>query len=147
MTLDGISVLLVDDDEDSRETMRVVLERCGADVEPAAGADDALRLAARGPFDVVLSDIAMPGRDGYSLIRALSALWPDTPMMAAAITACATPEDRAQALAAGFRAHLSKPCEPERLVRTVAMLGRARRAAAVAEPDGDGLGVQHRRVL
>jgi signal transduction histidine kinase len=125
-TLDGITVLVVDDDADSRETMRVVLQRSGATVLTAPDAPTAIALARGTAFNMVLTDIAMPGMDGYTLLKELQHLGSGQPVVAAAITACATPEDRDRALSAGFFAHLPKPCEPARLVRTVAMLGNMR---------------------
>ena len=122
--LDGVRVLLVDDEPDAREMMAAALETCGATVASAASAPDALETLSGAEFDVILADIAMPGEDGYQFIRRIrespDARLAGTP--AAAVTACASDDDRDRALAAGFQAHLAKPIRPARLARTVAML-------------------------
>lgn len=128
-TLVGLSVLAVDDDADSLELLTALLRRCGAVVYPATNTIDALALAREHRPDVVLSDVAMPGRDGYSLIKDIRRLWPEHVTAAAAITAFAAPEDRARALDAGFQIHVAKPFEPSRLIRTVVTLARNRSAA------------------
>jgi CheY-like chemotaxis protein/two-component sensor histidine kinase len=122
-SLDGIRVLIVDDESDARDALALVLERCGARVTVAASAGEALEAWVREPHDVLLSDIAMPGEDGYSLIRKIAATVPDGGALpAAAVTAYATTEDRARALDAGYRDHLVKPVDPGTLVATVARL-------------------------
>jgi CheY-like chemotaxis protein len=124
--LQGISVLVVDDDDDSRQVVEVHLERHGAQVLTAASAAVALDLLQREHVDVLLSDVAMPGEDGYTLIRKLRAL--NTPRTAAipavALTAFARNEDRQQALQAGFQLHLPKPVDTHALIVAVAKLGR-----------------------
>jgi PAS domain S-box-containing protein len=126
-TLDGVRVLVVDDESDARDALALVLERCGARVTVAGSAAEALGAWNRETPDVLLSDIAMPGEDGYSLIRKIAASHPDSrPLAAAAVTAYATSEDRQRALEAGYRDHLTKPVDPGTLVATVARLaGRA----------------------
>ena len=121
--LDGVHVLIVDNEPDSRGLIRAVLEECGASVDEAASAGEALdRLRARRP-DVLLTDIAMPAEDGYSLIRKVRALDDGrTVLPAAAFTAFATAQDRARALLAGFQAHIPKPVEPSELAAVVAAL-------------------------
>jgi K+-sensing histidine kinase KdpD/DNA-binding NarL/FixJ family response regulator len=122
--LDGIRVLLVDDEPDAREMMAAALEMCGATVEAAASATDALETLTVSEFDVVLADIAMPGHDGYQLIQRIRES-SDTRLArtpAAAVTASASDDDRDRALAAGFQAHLAKPVGPAHLARTVAAL-------------------------
>ena len=122
--LHGIRVLLVDDEPDAREMMAAALETCGATVASAASATDALEMLTGSDFDVVLADIAMPGQDGYQLIQTIressDARLARTP--AAAVTACASDDERDRALAAGFQAHLAKPIRPAQLARTVAAL-------------------------
>ena len=76
-SLDGVRVLVVDDEGDARDALALVLERCGARVTVAASAAEALAAWRREPHDVLLSDIAMPGEDGYSLIRKIAAARPD----------------------------------------------------------------------
>ena len=116
-------VLVVDDEGDARDALALVLERCGARVTVAGSAAEALAAWRRESHDVLLSDIAMPGEDGYSLIRKIVAAQPDNrPVPAAAVTAYATTEDRQRALDAGYRDHLSKPVDPGTLISTVARL-------------------------
>ncbi len=125
-SLQGVSVLLVDDEEDSREAIGSILESCGAIVTPAASGDEAIEMMSRAGsrVDLLLSDIAMPGTDGYELIRRVRAQAEPrvaaTP--AAAITACTGPNERERALAAGFQDHLVKPITPEALAQAVASL-------------------------
>jgi PAS domain S-box-containing protein len=121
-SLDGVRVLVVDDESDARDALALVLERCGASVTVAASAPEALAAWRREPHDVLLSDIAMPGEDGYSLIRKITSTRAGKPVPAAAVTAYATSEDRQRALEAGYRDHLSKPVDPGALVATVARL-------------------------
>ena len=131
--LDGVSVLVVDDDEDGRTLMVTVLEGRGARVRAAANSREALHMVEESLPDVVLSDISMPGEDGYQLLEQLRMRGRITP--AAAITACASPEDRARAAEAGFSLHLAKPVEPAQLVRAVhVLLHDASAAAAGAAP-------------
>ena len=123
--LDGVRILVVDDEADARALMGTVLGQCGADVATvpsAAAAMDALR---RERYDVLLSDISMPEEDGYQLMRKVRALNATIP--AAAVTAFARAEDREAALAAGFQLHVAKPVEPAALARAVHSL--IRRAA------------------
>jgi CheY-like chemotaxis protein len=125
--LSGTRVLVVEDDDDSREGLKIILERWGATVATAASAGEALeRLKAFRPH-VLLSDLAMPGEDGYSLIRRVRSLEAHeggrTP--AAALTAFARPDDRERALAAGYQRHVSKPLDPADLFAVVAALARA----------------------
>ena len=121
----GLHVLVVDDDVDGRELVKRLLEECKAHVVTAANANDAVRLVQQNRFDVLVSDIGMPGQDGYDLIRRVRAL-PESAsdVPAVALTAYARPEDRAKALRAGFQMHMSKPIEPAALVAMVASLAR-----------------------
>jgi signal transduction histidine kinase len=122
--LDGIRLLIVDDDEDSRDLIGLTLAGQGAAVSSAASAGEALRLLAEHPPDVLLSDIGMPDVNGYSLIRRVRSLPGDrggrTP--AIALTAYSGAEDGARAFAAGFQAHVTKPVDPDRLAAIVANL-------------------------
>lgn len=128
--LDGVSVLLVDDEAEVRAVAARVLQDAGAHVLAAASADEALLLLQRERPTVMLSDVGMPAADGLDLMRRVRALPPglggSTP--AAAFTAFTRAEDRQQALAAGYQMHLAKPVPPVTLVRSVAVLaGKAPR--------------------
>ena len=128
--LEGLHVLVVDDDEDTRRLVKTVLESCNAKVTTAGSAVEALATLQSTCPDVLISDIGMPGEDGYSLIRKVRALPAEqggqTP--AAALTAFARVEDRLQVLRSGFQIHLPKPIEPVELIAVVANL--AKRAQA-----------------
>ncbi len=124
--LDGVTIVLVEDEPDGRELLSAVLERSGAHVVAVGSAGEAWDAIERETPTVLLSDIGLPGEDGHSLIRRVRARaierGGDVP--AAALTAYASAEDGAKALAAGFHAHMAKPIEPALLVRMVAKLAR-----------------------
>jgi PAS domain S-box-containing protein len=122
--LDGLRVLLVEDDADSREMLTVVLTQCRAEVRAVSNAADALSQLESWRPDVLISDIEMPGEDGYTLIRKVRALPPERggKIPAAALTAYARAEDRMRALLAGFQLHVPKPVEPAELAAVVASL-------------------------
>ena len=127
----GVRALVVDDEPDARALVQRLLEDCEAVVTTAASADEAVTLlAGGGRFDVLVSDVGMPGEDGYALIRRVRALGKanggDIP--AIALTAYARAEDRVRAIAAGFQMHVAKPVEPVELVTMVA--GAAGRTGA-----------------
>ena len=124
VSLQGVSVLVVDDDADSREIVAASLEQFGAVVLTAASAAEALDLLKTERVHVLLADVAMPDEDGYTLIRQLRALQrPDTAAIpAAALTSMARAEDRQHALQAGFQLHLAKPIDSRSLVDAVAAL-------------------------
>jgi signal transduction histidine kinase/DNA-binding response OmpR family regulator len=122
--LAGVHVLVVDDEADAREIVKRVLEDCGASVDVAASAAEGrAKLAARKP-DVIISDIGMPGEDGYSFIKSVRQSGSRFP--AAALTAFARSEDRTKALLSGYQSHISKPVEPSELLATVAVLAQRR---------------------
>ena len=124
-SLCGFRVLVVDDDRESRHVLTAHLETAGAAVVCAASARDALDMLERERVDVLLADIAMPGEDGYSLIRKVRALNAATASVpAAALTAFAREEDRQQAFRAGFQLHLAKPIDAGSLIAAVATLAR-----------------------
>lgn len=128
-SIEGIRVLLVEDDDDTREICAAMLEEKGAVVHSARSVPDGLAALEEFVPHVVLCDIAMPGQDGYSFIRELrdkDKAMSETPV--AALTALAGEEDRARALAAGFDMHLAKPIDSDRLATAVATL-------ASREPD------------
>ncbi len=124
--LDGVKVLIVDDERDGRMLVARILEGRGALPECAAGALEALELLDKQPFDILLSDIGMPDIDGYELIRRVRALKGES-IPAIAVTAYARPEDRQRALLAGYQMHLSKPIEAMELIAGVASLLRLRK--------------------
>jgi signal transduction histidine kinase/ActR/RegA family two-component response regulator len=121
--LDGVRVLVTDDDMSAREMLAVVLENAGAEVRTAASSEDALMILETSPADVLLSDIEMPGEDGYQLAERVRRL-PSTRdgFIAVALTAHARAHDRARASAAGFDAHLAKPIDPVELLAVLATL-------------------------
>jgi hypothetical protein len=127
--LGGLRVLVVDDEADTREFLLAALAERGAVATAAASAEEALAALDRERPDVVLCDIAMPGQDGYDLLRSIRERTRGGATLAvAALTAHAGTEDRDRALAAGFRSHIAKPLDPIDLARAVARLaGRAER--------------------
>jgi CheY-like chemotaxis protein/anti-sigma regulatory factor (Ser/Thr protein kinase) len=120
----GVHVLLVEDEPDVRELVVAVLERCGVRVTIASSVAEALEALRRDKPDLLLSDIGLPGEDGYSLIRKVRALPPHEGgrIPAVAMTAYARLEDRTRALLAGFQLHVPKPVAPEELLAVVAAL-------------------------
>jgi CheY-like chemotaxis protein len=120
-SLQGVQVLLIDDDETSRDLAEVILAHSGAVVRAVGSAAEALAAIGQWRPDVLVSDISMPEEDGYVLIRKVRAL--DGPAIPAlAFTALTGAENRQRALAAGFQMHLSKPADPFELVTLVARL-------------------------
>jgi signal transduction histidine kinase/ActR/RegA family two-component response regulator len=126
--LERLRILVVDDDEDSLEVLREILEGAGAQVATAVSVRAALAAFGERPPDVLLSDIGMPGEDGYALIRRVRALGPEEGgrVPAAALTAYTQAEDRIQAREAGFQVWLSKPIQPDDLTVAVARLAGRR---------------------
>ena len=144
--LTGVSVLLVEDDDDSRNLLRLVLARYGARVVSAASSSEALDFFVREPPDIVISDIGMAEEDGYDLIRKLRSLPVQGSLLtsrairvtdpslvthdllvpnvipAIALTGYATVKDRERALSAGYQIHLAKPVEPDDLVAAILSL-------------------------
>ena len=128
--LDGVRILVVDDEADARELVGAILAQCGAEVTVVESARAALEALERAPFDVLVSDIVMPEEDGYGLIRRVRARGADRGggIPALALTAYARIEDRAAAIAAGYQQHAVKPIEPAELAAAVATLaGRTER--------------------
>ena len=127
--LNGASVLIVDDEPDGRQLMVRILEGRGAQVTAVAGGAEALDLLKRLRFDILVSDIGMPGLDGYELMRrarSLDSIRPG-PIPAIAVTAYARAEDRQRSLLAGYQMHLAKPIEARELVAGIASLLHLRR--------------------
>jgi PAS domain S-box-containing protein len=122
--LKGLRILIVDDEADARNLLKRLLEECDAEVTTSGSVEQALEHIAEIRPDVLVSDIGMPGRDGYDLIRVLRTLPAEqggsTP--AAALTAFARSEDRTRAIMAGFDVHLAKPVEPNELRAVIARL-------------------------
>jgi signal transduction histidine kinase/CheY-like chemotaxis protein len=124
--LDGVRVLLVDDERDSLELFAQILESAGARVRTASSGGEALTRLVEEGADVLVSDVEMPHMDGYELLRLVLA---DTRierkgLIAIALTAYARAADRRRALEAGFDEHLAKPVDPQTLVATIASLRR-----------------------
>lgn len=130
--LDGLSVLVVDDEADAREVMRLLLASLGARASVAADADEAMDLLQHESFDLVLSDISMPGRNGYEFMEAVRTLADPgkRAIPAVAVTAFSRAEDRARAQAAGYDGHLAKPVDVPALLASIA-------EAVESRPDRD----------
>jgi CheY-like chemotaxis protein len=122
--LQGVKVLVVDDEPDTLEFLRMVLELSGASVVTADSAGQALERLEQADPDVLLSDIGMPDKDGFNLIREVRSQSPDRGgrVPAVALTAYTRVEDRTTALAAGFDMHIPKPMQPAEVVAVVAKL-------------------------
>jgi CheY-like chemotaxis protein len=123
--LQGRRILLVEDEAETRGFLRALLETSGAEVHAAAGVSEAMRMLDGWQPDAVISDIAMPGEDGYSLIRRLRERDGDPRMPALALTAYGGEEDRMRALRAGFDSFVRKPVDPEMFLETVATMASA----------------------
>lgn len=127
VALAGLTLVVVDDDADILELLVVSLELRGACVVRATSADEGIKAIADERPDLVLSDIGMPGKDGYELIRELRASSPSqgsrTP--AIALTAFTSPADHDRALSAGFQLHLTKPCGADSLVAAIKAASRS----------------------
>jgi CheY-like chemotaxis protein len=122
--LDGVRILVVDDDDDTRELVTRVLEGRGAEVVAAASAAEAWSEFERSVPDALLVDIAMPGEDGFSFLRRVRACPPERGGLipAAALTARVIMEDRLESLRAGFQSHMAKPIDPEELAEVMTQL-------------------------
>ena len=129
-SLAGVRVLVVDDDLDTREMVTEILKAAGAEVSAAGSTDEALRRADDGAPDVLVSDLAMPTRDGYALLRALHGRGMAGGLVTIALTAHARREDRERALGAGYDAYVTKPVEPAALAALVKELVEKRRRRA-----------------
>jgi signal transduction histidine kinase/ActR/RegA family two-component response regulator len=130
----GLRILVVDDQPDARELIARILRDRHAEVWTAQDVTSALALLARERFDLLISDIGMPGRDGYDLIRELRAK--GNPIPAIALTAFARAEERNRVLEAGYHAHLAKPVNPVRLAKAVAAVRTAPAPATARESAG-----------
>ena len=122
--LDGLRVLFVDDESDAREVVAAILNETGANVSTASNVEEALQMIESFKPDVLISDIGMPGEDGYSLIRKVRALPADQggTIPAIALTAFSRTQDRLKVLSTGYQMHVPKPLEPLELAIVVASL-------------------------
>jgi CheY-like chemotaxis protein len=123
IALRGVKVLVVDDEQDAREMIRRVLVASGAEVNTASSAAEVLQLLDDLNPDVLISDVGLPGEDGYELIRKIRMRGGRTGRIrAVALTAFARLEDRTKALLAGYQMHLAKPVDARELIVTIASL-------------------------
>ncbi|GAB1538500.1 hypothetical protein NUACC21_11620 [Scytonema sp. NUACC21] len=124
LILDGLHILVVDDEADAREMLTVMLQQSGAKVKTAGSVGEAMSLLERLTPDVLVSDLGMPVEDGYTLIRQVRERLSDRlgQIPALALTAYARAEDRTLAISAGFQMHLPKPVQPQQLVTAIANL-------------------------
>jgi CheY-like chemotaxis protein len=118
-SLAGIRILVVEDHEDSREALRQVLEYFGATVTAAGSGYEALELAVLEPPHLVLTDLRMPGMDGFAVLEGLRALLPDHPIRAVAVSGFGGDEDRRRTREAGFDGHLVKPVDFDALLALI----------------------------
>ena len=125
--LTGRNILVVDDDPDTRELLVSILEGAGGSVRAAASSEEALALSRDRAPDAVVSDLGMPGEDGYAFMRRLTeSLGTHAPRVRIALSAFAAPRDRERALAAGFQRHIAKPFKPTEVLRAVAEVSQER---------------------
>ncbi|MEH2390106.1 MAG: AAA family ATPase [Nostoc sp.] len=123
--LSGLQILVVDDDADMREFLSFMLEQCGATVTTVTSAIAALTALSQSQPNLIISDIGMPEMDGYMLMRQVRSLKPEQggTIPAIALTAYAGEMDQQQAIAVGFQQHISKPVDPQKLVKAIVLLG------------------------
>jgi PAS domain S-box-containing protein len=133
ITLQNIRILVVEDESETRDLMRRILESHQAEVLTAASAPEALEILSQSAPDILVSDIGLPDIDGYELIRRIRGKAEAVSMIPAiALTAFARPEDRTRALRAGYQTHVAKPVEPSELVATVSSFAELIAAARKA---------------
>jgi CheY-like chemotaxis protein len=126
--LNGLKILLVDDDVDTRDLITFVLEQCQAEVTAVVSAQAGFLAIAQSPPDLLISDISMPDEDGYSLMRRIRAHEAEQgrrPVVAIALTAFAREEDQQAAFASGFQQYFAKPINPFDLVAVITDLVKA----------------------
>jgi CheY-like chemotaxis protein len=126
LPLSGLEILIVDDDADMRDFLPFMLEQYGATIIVAASASEALTALSQSQPNLMISDIGMPEMDGYTLMRHVRSLKPEQggTIPAIALTAYAGEIDHQQAIASGFQQHISKPVDPEELVKAIGSLIR-----------------------
>ena len=121
--LKGLKILLVDDDADSREAFSLTLKRHGAEVIAVESVKQALAEYDRQELDILISELAMPEYDGYSLINTIrNSEKEKSSILAIALTACASKEDKQRAYSAGFNLHISKPVQFDKLIESLLSL-------------------------
>jgi CheY-like chemotaxis protein len=118
--LAGVSVLVVDDDQDARELITTTLGHAGATVVAASSMQEAIAFVQQSAPQAIVSDIAMPSGTGYDFIREIRRVSKTARIPAIALTAFGRVEDRERALAAGFNLHMTKPVDPQNLVEAIA---------------------------
>jgi CheY-like chemotaxis protein len=123
--LNNLRVLVVDDDQDTRDLLRHFLQSHGATATLTDNVPDALELVSKDRPDVVVTDISMPGYNGYALVAAIRKQGAAMPIVA--LTAYTTDRDREMALSSGFNEYIVKPFEPEELISTIKKVGEAYR--------------------
>jgi signal transduction histidine kinase len=129
-SLDKVEVLVVDDQEDTRELISFILKQCNAETKVAASAKEAWAILQEWQPNVLVSDLGMPDEDGHSLIKRIRLLWQERDMPALALTGYALDEERKRALENGFQAYLTKPVNEEDLITTIADLAHDRISAS-----------------
>jgi len=124
LPLDRLRILVVDDEADAQILISTWLEECGAEVTTVGSVDEAIEVLEHSKPDVLVSDIGMPDKDGYVLIRHMKQIEAETGVKigAIALTAYAREEDRRQAFQAGFQLYLTKPVDPNELIAAIASL-------------------------
>ncbi|HKZ02297.1 MAG TPA: ATP-binding protein [Pyrinomonadaceae bacterium] len=134
--LDGLRLLVVDDDEDTREMVTMIFQRCGSEVRAASNASEALETFYGWQPEVMICDIEMPDEDGYSLISRVRAAESNGAVQtpAVALTGYARSEDRARALAAGYQLHIAKPIDPIELANAIIKLTKGGTLAGGTAP-------------
>jgi CheY-like chemotaxis protein len=130
LVLQGMEILVVDDEAESRTLLRIMLSQAGAEATTVASVKEALAELRQSVPDILISDIGLPGEDGYALIRSIRTLGEaENSIPALALTAYASSDDQERTLQAGFNAYLSKPAEPlcleEAIVKLVSQKSRA----------------------
>ncbi|HEY1814515.1 MAG TPA: response regulator [Kofleriaceae bacterium] len=118
--LSGLSILIVDDEPETRAMLSAYLGACGATTYCAASVADAIDVAGRVELDLIVTDIAMPGGDGYALLENVLEHHPSTPVIS--LSGYASAEEARRSAAAGFRLHISKPVRPRALVVSISEL-------------------------
>jgi hypothetical protein len=128
-TLSGIRTLLVEDNRDSLDMLRIVVETYGAEVRTAMTASEAIKIYETWSPDVLVSDLGLPDEDGYVLLERLRAMQPKNEIQAIALTGYVGEQEGQRAIASGFQMYLTKPAEPMNVVKAISELVARRRQA------------------